>query len=237
MTSTAFPVPSFTPGCPVVIAEKVRIPPGITDHDSFRRWVFADASLDKIHLAYLNGVIWVDPTMEQWLTHNQIKGEVNTVLGGMLKDTQQGRYSPDGMVLSNTAVRLTTIPDGLFASFDTLRSGRLRRIASARNVGVVELEGTPDMVLEVVSESSVEKDTVVLPPLYQAAGIAEFWRIDARGELKFEVFRLTATGYVLTTLSDGWSRSDVFHRDFRLIQGADVLGDALYVLEVRAITP
>jgi Uma2 family endonuclease len=221
----------------VVIAGQVCIPPGITDLDSFRRWALSEACPDHLHIAYLNGVIWVDPTMEQWLTHNQIKGEVNIVLGGLLKETAQGRYTPDGMVLSNTVANLLTIPDGLFASYETMRSGRLRRVASTRNVGVVELEGTPDMVLEVVSESSVEKDRETLPALYQAAGIAEYWRIDAREELRFELLHLTAQGYVGAQLSDGWLRSTVFGRDFRLVAGTDVLGDALYTLEMRLPNP
>ena len=95
------------------------------------------------------------------------------------------------------------------------------------------LEGTPDMVLEVVSDSSVEKDNVLLPPLYQAAGVPEFWRIDARGELLFELLRLTPGGYVSAQLPEGWWHSDVFARDFRLVQGADPLGQPEFTLEVR----
>jgi Uma2 family endonuclease len=235
--SVPAPAPAPTPveapaGCPVVIAGTVRIPAGITDLDAFRRWALSDCP-EKLHVAYLNGEIWVDPSMEQWHTHNQVKGEVNTVLGSLLKQTAQGRYTPDGMLLSNTAVNLSTIPDGLFASYDTLRAGRLRRLPSAHAGGVVQLEGTPDMVLEVVSESSVEKDTITLPPLYQAAGVAEFWRVDARHELRFEIFRLTAAGYAPTQLPDGWWHSDVFARDFQLNQATDVLGDPLFTLQMR----
>jgi len=52
----------------------------------------------------------------------------------------------------------------------------------------LELEGTPDMVLEVVSASSVVKDTETLLQLYWQAGIPEYWLVDARGEaLEFTV--------------------------------------------------
>jgi Uma2 family endonuclease len=37
------------------------------------------------------------------------------------------------------------------------------------------------MVLEVVSASSVEPDTQTLRELYWAAGIKEYWLVDARG--------------------------------------------------------
>ena len=45
------------------------------------------------------------------------------------------------------------------------------------------MEGTPDMVLEILSDTSEQKDLVDLPANYQTAGIPEFWRIDARGWL------------------------------------------------------
>src|SRR4051812_15201215 len=93
------------------------------------------------------------------------------------------------MLLSNVAADLSTVPGGLFVSFAALREGHVRQVPG-RHAGVVELEGTPEMVLEVVSDSSVEKDTVRLPELYRRAGIPEFWRVDARGELRFEVLRL-----------------------------------------------
>jgi Uma2 family endonuclease len=89
------------------------------------------------------------------------------------------------------------------------------------------------MVLEVVSDYSFTKDTVELPPLYQRAGIAEFWRIDVRAELHFEILRLTAGGWVATLLPDGWWRSDVFSHDFRLDQAADPLGQPEYTLGAR----
>ena len=90
------------------------------------------------------------------------------------------------------------------------------------------------MVLEVVSDTSVEKDTVILPPLYHAAGVDEFWRVDARGELKFEIFRWRSPGYELMRLPDGWCRSGLFGRDFQLTQGTDPLGEPLYPLQVRS---
>ena len=94
--------------------------------------------------------------------------------------------------------------------------------------------GPPDMVLEVVSAWSVEKDTVTLPGLYHAAGIPEFWRVDARGELRFEILRHDAGGYVPTQQPDGWWRSDRFGCFFRLTQGNDPAGMPEFDLEVKS---
>ena len=118
--------------------------------------------------------------------------------------------------LTNPAADLSTVPDGVYVSYDALQSGRVRQV-SGRRAGVIELEGTPEMVLEVVSDTSVEKDMVLLPELYHRAGIPEFWRVDARGaELRFEVLRRTEGGYEPAQESDGWWRSEAFGASFQL---------------------
>ena len=73
------------------------------------------------------------------------------------------------------------------------------------------------MVLEVVSPNSVQKDTVVLPELYAAAGIAEYWLVNpVGGQLVFDVFHLTAKGYAPVKKPGGWLKSAVFGKSFRL---------------------
>jgi Uma2 family endonuclease len=219
--------------CPIVINGEIRIPGGITDLDSFRQWLHSDTFPTTGRICFLGGVLWVDLSMEQLYAHNQVKGAVTIVLGTLVRTANLGLFIPDGMHLSHLGAGLSTVPDAIFAFYATLQSGRLQRAPNARQVGAVDLVGTPDMVLEVVSDSSVEKDTVTLPPRYESAGVSEFWRIDARHDLVFEIFRLTPSGYVPTQHPDGWWRSDVFARDFRMTQAADPLGQPLYNLETR----
>src|SRR5947209_4910846 len=176
-SAPAVPVPSAPA---VIIDGALHIPRGIGDLESFRCWARSEECPERVRLAWLAGILWVDLTMEQLYTHNQVKAEVGRVVGNLTVDSGQGIYIPDGMLLSNPRAELSTVPDGLFVSFTALEDGRVREV-SGRRSGVVELEGSPEMVLEVVSDSSVEKDTVRLPELYARAGIQEFWRIDARG--------------------------------------------------------
>jgi|SRR5215813_8691123 len=221
------------PSAPAVIIDgRFSVPPGIGDLESFRSWARSEEYEERVRLAWLAGTLWVDLTVEQLYTHNQVKGEVGAVLWSLAKASSQGRYLPDGMLVSNPTADWSTIPDGAFVSFDALRSGRVRQVAG-KIAGVVELEGAPEMVLEVVSDSSVEKDTVRLPELYARAGIQEFWRIDARdAKLSFEILRLTDTGYVPTKEPDGWWRSAVFGRLFQLTQQQDPLGQPAFTLLV-----
>jgi Uma2 family endonuclease len=100
--------------------------------------------------------------------------------------------------------------------------------------GYVELEGIPDMVLEVMSDSSVHKDTEQLRELYWQAGIREYWLVDARKEpLTFEILRHTAKGYIATRKQAGWLKSAVFGKSFQLTQRTDDLGYPEYRLAVR----
>jgi Uma2 family endonuclease len=229
------PPPAPLPAVPlrgIVINGRVRLP-AITDHADFRAWARSDECPEKLRVAFLDGVLWVDLSMEQLFTHNQVKTEFTRVLGNLVRDLGAGRYLTDGMLLSHPQAGFSTIPDGLYVSFAAMQSGRVRRIANVRNVGAIELEGAPEMVLEVVSDNSVDKDNIDLPPLYYRAGIDEFWRADARGDLTFEIFRWRSTGYDLMRLPDGWCRSELFGRDFRLTQAADALGEPMYTLDVR----
>lgn len=103
--------------------------------------------------------------------------------------------------------------------------------------GFVEIEGTPDMVLEVVSGSSVSKDTEWLRDLHWKAGIAEYWLIDCRGErVDFDILRHTAGGYSAADKSAGWVESAVFGHSFLLTRQSDELGQPEYTLHARAVT-
>jgi Uma2 family endonuclease len=69
---------------------------------------------------------------------------------------------------------LSTEPDLIFATWDAFTSGRLGFVDKKDKQGdFIELVGTPDLVVEVVSDSSVRKDRVTLKAAYFTAGIPE----------------------------------------------------------------
>jgi Uma2 family endonuclease len=69
---------------------------------------------------------------------------------------------------------------------------------------------------------------------YWRAGIAEYWLIDPRGdELSFDIFRRGAMKYVATRKQDGWIRSAVFAKAFRLTRRPGRGGISEYALAVR----
>jgi len=216
----------------IVLGEKIRIPDFIDDLESFRCWARSGDFPKQGRFSHLNGELWVDVMPEQLLTHNQVKGEFAIVLGGMMKTDRLGRYFHDRTLLTNAEAGLSTEPDGTFVSYASLTRNRLRLIEA--DEGFLELEGTPDMMLEVVSSTSVEKDTLVLRGLYWQADIPEYWLVDARGDrLRFDILRRQPDGYVSTRKQRGWLKSAVFGKSFRLSSRPDELGHPEYTLSVQ----
>lgn len=217
----------------VIDADRVTIPDGVEDLPSFRRWAHSEDFPDTGRICFFNGEVWVDMSKEQIYTHNQVKNEYNVVLGSLAKKEKRGLYFPDGLFFTNEECGLATQPDGAFVLFETLRSGRVRRIAGALE-GFVELAGALDMALEVVSASSVEKDWVDLRNLYWQAGVSEYWLVDVRSQqIVFDILRHSPRRYVAARKQGGWVKSSVFAKSFRLVRSKDSLGDPEFTLEVR----
>ena len=214
-------------------SDSVHVPFWVNDLESFRRWMLSDESPEKVPLFFLAGEVWIDMSKEQFFSHNQLKQEFFRVVGALAKQERLGTFCPDGMLLSNEEADLSGNPDGIFVAKETFHADKVRMIEGAED-GVVELEGSPDMVLEVVSDSSVEKDTEVLRELYWKAGIREYWLVDARGErLEFQILRHSTRGYTPVRKSAGWLKSAVFGKAFRLTRQLDDLGHPDFTLDVK----
>lgn len=213
--------------------EQLLIPSSVTDLDSFRRWSDSDEFPDFGRVWYLQGGVWVDMSKEDIFSHNQVKTEFTVVLGGLANTEQTGRYFSDGAFLTNQRAGISGQPDGTFVGHETLRRAKVR-LVHGKHGNFVELEGTPDIVLEIVSRGSVRKDTVWLREAYWEAGISEYWLVDARREpIRFEMFRHTPKGYVLTRKQSGWVRSVVFKMAFCLKQDRDEMGHPVSRLQIR----
>ena len=213
----------------------ISIPPWVTDIHSFRRWSDSDFFPQDANTWWLRGEVWVDMSREQLYTHLDIKGEVFSVLKAIVRETRSGRVFPDGLLVTNFAADISGNPDATFVSHESLQSGAARQIeAKGKDGGPVEIQGSPDMVLEVVSVSSVQKDTEVLRDAYWQAGVKEYWLVDARMDpVNFEILRRGARGFASSRKQDGWLKSNVFGKSFRFVQTVDESENPEFILEVR----
>jgi Uma2 family endonuclease len=220
-------------GMVTIVAEtgKISVPAWIVDLESFRRWVDTEDLPEEGKIWWLRGDVWADMSREIF-THNALRTEITSVLHLLTKTQVRGRVFSDGLLLSNFAADFSGHPDATFLLEETLGSDRVRLI-EGKEGGYVELQGAPDMVLEVVSRSSEQKDTVTMREAYWDAGIREYWLADARRELRFEILRHTSRGHVATRKQDGWVKSAVFGKAFRLRASTNPQGHPIYELQVK----
>ncbi len=213
------------------------IPAAAHSLEGFRAWAQSADFPQRGSVSFINGEILIDMSPEEIETHNKVKTEVTSVLHRLSRELNLGVFYSDRTLITNVAANLSTEPDGMFVSWDSLRSGRLKRAPRKDHPGEsVELEGAPDMVLEIVSRSSIKKDTEKQREAYCRAGIPEYWLINALGkQVDFQILIRRGAEYVPSRSRQGWRRSSVFAQDFRLRRGRDPIGDWQYSLESKAV--
>lgn len=187
-------------------------------------------------ISYLDREIVIDMSPEELESHNKVKTEVSAVIYGLNKETGLGSFYSDGVQVTNQDADLSTEPDASFSTWKSLAAGKVRRVAGKRRAGTyMRLDGSPDWVLEIVSDSSVQKDTRRLWTNYYRAGVREYWLIDCREEaLEFTIFIRGKSGFVAVRPRDGWLRSRVFGRGFQLDRRENRQGFWEYDLHVKA---
>src|SRR5882672_2950111 len=103
---TAAPMPTVAPHprrghMPIFIDEDALIPEWVVDQDSFRAWARSDAFPTKGRYSFLDGMLWVDRTMEEFFSHNQVKTRYTRVLDQVVSDMKQGYFASDGFLWSH----------------------------------------------------------------------------------------------------------------------------------------
>lgn len=209
------------------------VPTWVVDIDAFRRWAHSPDFPERGNIWWLCGEVWADMSKEQIFSHVAVKGEIFAALHRLVKPGRLGLLLTDGVLLSNFAADISGSPDALFLTRQTLDSDRIRLLEGSRG-GFTELQGSPDMVLEVVSDSSVGKDLKTLRKAYWKAGVTEYWVVDARkGKPGFEILVRGPKGFRRAPAQGGWVESRVFGRAFRLRVEEDKAGRPDYTLDVR----
>ena len=213
---------------------EIRVPAWVVDHPSFLKWLRSGAVPEDVRVGYIGNQVWSEPMGERPFAHNQIKIRLARVLDALAESERLGLYFGDGMTFTSEAGGFTTVPDGIFVCRKTMDDGRVQLTGGRRSRNDTELVGTPDLVIEVVSDSSEYKDTEWLMANYWNAEVNEYWVIDAREEpLRFTIYRRGDRGFVAVRRAEGWNRSPVLGRSFRFTQGPEDLGHPTYRFEMR----
>ncbi len=167
--------------------------------------------------------------------HNDVKTEITRVLANFVKDRDLGKLYSDGLWITNDRADLSNEADATFVSWESLETGRIQLITLPDDDDGIEMRGSADWVLEVVSNSSEKKDTIWLPEAYYAADVREYWLVDARGaEIKFILHVWRPDGFETNEPDDdGWRESEVFGCAVRPERKRDRVGGWSYTLSIR----
>ncbi|QEG36657.1 Uma2 family endonuclease [Bythopirellula goksoeyrii] len=215
--------------------EPIVIPPSAHTLNGFRKWALSKEFPERGSLSFVNGDFLIDMSPERIDTHNFLKTEITTVIAMLVKQGKKGYFFSDRTLLSNLGATISTEPDAMFISRDSLSRGRAQFTPHGdRPQEAMELVGTPDWVLEIVSISSKKKDKVLLREAYYQAGIGEYWLVDALGEeIDFQILVPGEKEYVAVTAEEGWLPSPTFGKSFRLERATDEDGFLEYTLHMH----
>jgi Uma2 family endonuclease len=222
----------------VMIADQLEIPLSVRSLRDFRRWMRSQSFPDSGRIDYIGGNIEVDMSPEQFFSHGGPKTALAQVLAALIHSQKLGYLRIDRMRFVNRQADLSCEPDLVFVTYDSVQSKRVRMIPDkkGRPDSCLELEGAVDLVVEIISQSSVAKDTQRLPKAYFSAGVKELWLVDARDDenLVFKIHRRGKSGF-LSVRSDpnGFLKSEVVCQSFRLNRERDRLGYWEFELQPR----
>jgi Uma2 family endonuclease len=206
----------------IFLEENPRIPEDAFTYEGFQRWADSKSFPENGRIDYLAGDIDVDMSPEDLYTHSAVKTAISLKLGALIVETDLGDVFIDRARVRSRFAQLSVEPDVVVVFGSSLESGKVRLVAAAKKGPdrFSALEGAADLVVEIISDGSVGKDTKRLPDLYARAGIPELWVVDARGkDLHFRIRALQEGAYSeIEPDSEGWVRSPLLAYDFRLVR-------------------
>ena len=147
-----------------------------------KRWTYEDYYRldDDQRYEIIDGDLLMAPAPDTW--HQDWVGELFRRLDDHVRKNNLGRVllSPADVVLDETN---TVQPDIIFVA--AANSGIIQRRA---------IFGVPDLLVEIVSPSSVRRDRYDKKDLYARFGVKEYWIADP-ANIALEVLTLKAGGY------------------------------------------
>lgn len=222
----------------IILEENLRIPEDAFTFEGFQRWIDSGAFPESGRIDYLEGDVEVDMSPEDLYTHGAVKTAIAARLSALIVESDRGDVFIDRARIRSRFADLSVEPDIVVVFGSSLEAGKVRLMPAASRKGPDRfsgLEGAADLVVEIVSDGSVAKDTRRLPKLYARAGIPELWIVDARSDdLRFQIHALRDGSYAAVEPdSAGWVHSPQLGVDFRLVRRRAAPSPWRYTLEHR----
>lgn len=155
-------------------------------YQEFREMDFEEQELNEFIFELINGEIVARnyPTA----SHQRILFELTLLIGNHVKTNQLGRvlFAPFGVVLDD---------------FDDVQPDLMFVSKAKQNIIQEEgIFGIPDMLVEIISPSSIKTDRGKKFKLYERMGVAEYWIVDINNR-SIEVYQRQESGYELMSFA------------------------------------
>lgn len=223
----------------VLLADHAQIEiPTINNLAEFRQWALSDDFPQRGRIDYIGGRIEVDMSPEDYYTHGTLKSRLALAIGDRVDELDLGDILIGETRISDIPADLSAEPDVVVISYQTFDDGKALLVPKSSGAAdrYVEVEGRPDLIVEIVSDSSVQKDTERLPVAYYQAGVREYWLVDARSpdELSFQILRRGTNAFEPTPQeTDGYQASEVLSAKYLLERSRHQRGRWVYHLKSR----
>lgn len=139
----------------------------------------------------------------------------------------------DSMRFMHKRADLSSEPDVVFITDESLTDGTaLVKDGDAS----LEIEGSPDLVVEIISPTSKYKDDEVLRKKYWQAGVKEYWIADSRKAPTLTILKRNGKKYVAGAAdAQGWMRSSVLKAQCRLVTQPGPVATTRVNLELKRL--
>jgi len=147
---------------------------------TYEDYLIWDIGPDKRY-ELIGGEFFMVPSPNMW--HQSISVEIEFRIKKLLENTGLGKVfdAPCDVVLSNENV---VQPDIIFVSKENFH------IITKDNI-----KGSPDLLIEIISKKSAQRDRGIKRRLYEKYGVKEYWLVDA-DKKEIEVLVLSQKRYV-----------------------------------------
>lgn len=144
-------------------------------------------------------------------TRQQLLADLHLLIGGHAKTNKLGKvlFAPFGVVLDSFN---DVQPDLMFVS--TAKQGIVQEDG---------IFGIPDLVVDIISPSSIKTDRGKKFKLYERIGVSEYWIVDVNNR-SVEIYQRQESGYELASFAAGIGEVESF-----VLTGLRIAVDALFV--------
>ncbi|MFQ5616599.1 MAG: Uma2 family endonuclease [Anaerolineales bacterium] len=164
---------------------------------------------DSFHYEVIDGVLYVSPAPRP--KHQAVSGNLFLALANHIRSRGLGwlYHAPIGVRLPGQPVPIQ--PDLVFVSEER-----------ESIIGEENIEGVPDLIIEILSPSNWLFDRRDKFQLYESTGVGEYWIVDYRAR-KVEIFVLEKGAF---TLLGEWREGEIAHS--RVLPGFSIAVDDVF---------